>query len=208
MVHGGAELIDEQGITTGRLPSRDTEERREGSREAIRRLFRGNDIICSSVMIRRSVLEALGGFRQEFVPGEDWEMWLRIAAHHDIVYLGWPLALRRSHGESLTSHFTVDSVAASHELILDSLFAKTRGLSGDAALRRYAHAANERTLAGLAARLGVREDFTRYLMSSLRRQHSIAFESRTWATLLEGAPLFAPSPLYQAARGIWRRRPA
>jgi hypothetical protein len=54
-------------------------------------------------VIRRSVYEALGGFDSRItVSGEDWEMWVRIAATFPVWYEIEPLALYRVHGGSLT----------------------------------------------------------------------------------------------------------
>ena len=50
----------------------------------------------STVMLRRHVFEQAGGFR-EFgdMEAEDWDLWLRIAAHHTIGYLPEPLTFER-----------------------------------------------------------------------------------------------------------------
>lgn len=48
-------------------------------------LVRGNPIATSSVLVRRSLLDQVGGFdeRKEIVAAEDFDMWLRIAALTD-----------------------------------------------------------------------------------------------------------------------------
>lgn len=49
-----------------------------------------------SIVVRRSVYEHLGGFDRRFgCVGEDWEMWVRIAAHYPIGYEVEPLAAYR-----------------------------------------------------------------------------------------------------------------
>ena len=57
-----------------------------------------------SIVVRREVYERLGGFdrRIQFV-GEDWEMWVRIAAHYPVWYEPTPLAEYRKHRVSLTA---------------------------------------------------------------------------------------------------------
>jgi len=56
-----------------------------------------------SIVARRSVYENLGGFdRCLSCYGEDWEMWIRIAAHYPIWYEVEPLALYRMHSASLS----------------------------------------------------------------------------------------------------------
>jgi glycosyltransferase involved in cell wall biosynthesis len=52
-------------------------------------LLRGNKISgsASMVLVRREVFEAIGLFHEDFLIGEDWEMWLRIARHYQIDYV-------------------------------------------------------------------------------------------------------------------------
>jgi hypothetical protein len=55
------------------------------------------------MVVRRSVYEQLGGFDTRMVScGEDWEMWVRIAAHHVIGFEPQVLAFYRDCGDSLT----------------------------------------------------------------------------------------------------------
>lgn len=59
----------------------------------------------SSIVVRRDVYERLGGFDQRIhYYGEDWEMWIRIAAHYPVWYEVEPLALYRGHSASLSGH--------------------------------------------------------------------------------------------------------
>lgn len=56
-----------------------------------------------SIVVRRSVYEKLGGFDRRFsCCGEDWEMWVRIAAQYPVWYEVEPLALYRIHSNSLS----------------------------------------------------------------------------------------------------------
>lgn len=56
-----------------------------------------------AMVVRREVYERLGGFDQRIVcAGEDWEMWVRIAAHYAVAYEVEPLALYREHAGALT----------------------------------------------------------------------------------------------------------
>jgi glycosyltransferase involved in cell wall biosynthesis len=59
-------------------------------------------IMTPSVVVRRSVYENLGGFDSRLVYSEDWEMWIRIAAHYPVWYEVEPLAAYRMHGGSNT----------------------------------------------------------------------------------------------------------
>jgi GT2 family glycosyltransferase len=40
-----------------------------------------------SMLMRRSVLERLGGFEESVDFAEDWELWIRIAEHYDVLYV-------------------------------------------------------------------------------------------------------------------------
>lgn len=48
--------------------------------DLFRELLMDNFIVLSSVLLRKDVLDQCGGFREEFVGVEDWELWLRIAS--------------------------------------------------------------------------------------------------------------------------------
>jgi hypothetical protein len=50
--------------------------------------------------VRRVIYEQLGGFDRRLSGGEDWEMWVRIAATYPIWYETEPLALYRMHKHS------------------------------------------------------------------------------------------------------------
>jgi glycosyltransferase involved in cell wall biosynthesis len=53
-----------------------------------------------SMVVRREVYENLGGFDRRLSWTEDWEMWVRIAAHYPVAYEVEPLALYRQHCNS------------------------------------------------------------------------------------------------------------
>jgi hypothetical protein len=56
-----------------------------------------------SMVVKREVYECLGGFDSRMLScGEDWEMWVRIAAHYSTGYEVEPLAIYRDRSDSLT----------------------------------------------------------------------------------------------------------
>lgn len=57
-----------------------------------------------SIAVRREVYERLGGFYNVHY-GEDWEMWLRVAAHYPIGYVTDTLAEYRRHESSISGNF-------------------------------------------------------------------------------------------------------
>jgi len=76
--------------TAGRLP------------DALRRLAQEQRIMTPSIAVRRKVYEALGGFDKRLACSEDWEMWVRIAAHYAVWYEPRVLASYRMHQASNT----------------------------------------------------------------------------------------------------------
>jgi glycosyltransferase involved in cell wall biosynthesis len=56
-----------------------------------------------SVVVRREVYETLGGYRPELCQALDWEMWVRIAARHDVWYDPRTLAVYRRHRRNESS---------------------------------------------------------------------------------------------------------
>lgn len=69
----------------------------------IERIAVSNLIQPPSIVVRRDVYESFGGFDSRIsCCGEDWEMWVRIAAHYPMWYEVEPLALYRIHSASLT----------------------------------------------------------------------------------------------------------
>ncbi|MBF0205553.1 MAG: glycosyltransferase [Oligoflexia bacterium] len=60
----------------------------------------------SAVMIRRSLFEKAGGFREDFPVCEDYELWLRITAHHPVGYIDQPLIVKYGgHPDQLSRRF-------------------------------------------------------------------------------------------------------
>jgi hypothetical protein len=58
-----------------------------------------------SIVVRRDVYEKLGMFDRRLAWTEDWEMWVRIAAHYAVWYEVEPLARYRMHADSNTGRY-------------------------------------------------------------------------------------------------------
>lgn len=67
------------------------------------------------IMVRRSVYEALGGFRPELKICLDWDMWKRVVLHTKIYYDPEPLACYRLHPQSAYATGTSSGVAIADE---------------------------------------------------------------------------------------------
>jgi glycosyltransferase involved in cell wall biosynthesis len=64
--------------------------------EALRHaLIRANPIVHSSVMMRRAVLEALGGYDERLSVAQDYDLWMRMAAVTRLGNIPEPLVVRR-----------------------------------------------------------------------------------------------------------------
>jgi len=68
----------------------------------LERIAVGQRLQAPAMVVRREVYERRGGFDDRIAAyGEDWEMWVRIAAHHPVWYETEPLALYRVSTRSL-----------------------------------------------------------------------------------------------------------
>jgi glycosyltransferase involved in cell wall biosynthesis len=74
--------------------------------DALARLASEQRIVTPSIAVRREVWERLGGFDSRLRCAEDWEMWVRIAAHYGIWYEPQLLAAYRRHDRSNTGRNT------------------------------------------------------------------------------------------------------
>jgi len=69
----------------------------------LEKIATGQRLQPPAMVVRREVYERLGGFDRRISRyGEDWEMWVRIAAQYPVWYEVEPLALYRIHARSLT----------------------------------------------------------------------------------------------------------
>jgi glycosyltransferase involved in cell wall biosynthesis len=60
-------------------------------RQVARRLQQENCVYHPAVILRRSAVVEAGGYRREFRNAEDYELWLRLARHHDLANIPEPL---------------------------------------------------------------------------------------------------------------------
>ncbi len=74
-------------------------------------LSRHNCIINPSVMLRRSALEEVGGYRFDHI--EDYDLWLRLSERHDLGNLAEPMILYRLHSNQVSVRFLVEQTRRS-----------------------------------------------------------------------------------------------
>ncbi len=79
----------------------------------------GQRLQAPAMVVRRGVYERLGGFDRRISSyGEDWEMWVRIAAHYPVWYEIQPLAQYRLHSEGLTGR-SVEQNGSDYRLAIE-----------------------------------------------------------------------------------------
>jgi glycosyltransferase involved in cell wall biosynthesis len=98
-----------------------------------------------SIVVRRDVYEKLGGFDSRMSCwGEDWEMWVRIAAHYPVCYEVEPLALYRIRSASLTGNSlrtgkNIQDFRKAIEIVREYLPRDRANTLTQSALRTYAY---------------------------------------------------------------------
>jgi len=65
--------------------------------ELSRALIRGNPVVHTSVMMRKSVLRAVGGYNEAYPYSQDYELWVRLATHTRLANLPEVLVVHRHH---------------------------------------------------------------------------------------------------------------
>lgn len=161
-----------------------------------RSLFRGNFICASSTVMRRSLFDALGPFREDF-PAEDYEFWFR-ALRAGVPFHADPevLVRYRRHDAQVTSR-QLDVRRAAHEV--------HRRHAAELPDRTLVRSVLARDLSGLG-RLTVdhgRPRDARALFAASLRERPTAFAA-AWLALLS-VPARARRPLVGAALSLRRR---
>jgi hypothetical protein len=91
------EIVDQSGARRG--------DGYEGFATSYRELLQGNGICTSTVMTRRTTAERAGLFDPALRHGEDWDLWIRIAALGRLVKLDDTLARYRIHDGNVSGDY-------------------------------------------------------------------------------------------------------
>ena len=101
IIHSNARIIDEKGAIQ-------KESMQEGPKIAnltFVDLLEGNWLFLLTVMVRRTAINAVGGFNTKCPPAEDWALWLSLAAAgYRFRYVNAILGSYRRHGENASSN--------------------------------------------------------------------------------------------------------
>lgn len=84
---------------------------------AFNELLQGNFIPMLTVVIRREVLDKVGGFNPRYKICQDYDLWLRIAEHYPVDFIEDPLAKYRVHSESSSQKNTALSYREGLQII-------------------------------------------------------------------------------------------
>lgn len=114
----------------------------------------GNFITNTSVVMRRALFERMGGFYTGLNGTEDWDLWIRIAEHHEIGFLPEPLVRYRFHPGGLSRNFT--KMGRERMQVITRGLALERGRTLDWRIRRQIWAETWRTNGYEAGRAGAR----------------------------------------------------
>ena len=82
------------------------------------KLFYGNFILTSTLVLRRSILDEIGIFDERFNTNEDYDFFLRLAGANLLGFVDVPLVRYRRHETQLTSRRNIVSVLRAVEKIL------------------------------------------------------------------------------------------
>jgi glycosyltransferase involved in cell wall biosynthesis len=96
----------------------------------LERFVWGNFVPTCTALVRRSALEEIGGFSEENRISADYLAWVRIAARHELDYVGAPVALYTRHEAGISADLG-RSLAARI-----ALFSAERDRAADPQLRR------------------------------------------------------------------------
>lgn len=123
LAHGAFEVIDEAGRLLPGWPPPFPDDVVEPGRQAFRELVLRNYVTAPTVLVRREAHDEAGPYRTALESSEDWDMWLRLALHGDLVYTARPVAQYRWHAGSLSRTAEAGCAQLSRDLkVISGLF--------------------------------------------------------------------------------------
>lgn len=140
----------------------------------------------STVICERSLFDAAGTFDPALSQCADWDMWIRLAAHTDFLYLGEPLVAYRKHAGNMSHSSPL--LERDTFLVLEKGYEMSGVPASLRAHRRAAFARNYMVLAGTYFHVGRYRDFARCALRAVamdfrQARYLVAFPFRMWARL-------------------------
>ncbi|PSN20738.1 glycosyl transferase family A [filamentous cyanobacterium CCP5] len=117
LVYTWVALIDENGVFQGKF------RKNHVHGDVWIKLTTHNVVECGSVaLVRRECFDKVGMFDEAlpFSCSEDWDMWLRIAAHYNFGLVREPLVYYRNHSNNLSSNWR--AMEESFQIVLEKAF--------------------------------------------------------------------------------------
>lgn len=105
-------------------------------------LFLRNNIIGSSVMVRKRVLDDVGAFTPQLRACENWELWTRISRKYELDFIDEELAYYRQHGNNMSRNIDwmienrLKAIRHNHEQY-KNVVANERALTNEAYFMAY-----------------------------------------------------------------------
>ncbi len=148
LVHAGHAVVDADGRELPAWPPPFATDAIEPSAVAFRQLLASNEIVTSTVVVRRTAHDDAGPFTPAIGPSStDWEMWLRLALRGAVAFVSEPAARYRQHPNSISR-----STSASGERLRCNVRVVKRILRAEAARIPDAIAVADMAHAALAAK--------------------------------------------------------
>ena len=137
-------------------------------------VMHGNPLAHPTVMMRRSTVMKVGGYRRVFDYAEDYDLWLRASEHADLANLPKILVHYRMHGESTTSrHFMRQALHAEVARL-----AAQRRRAGKSDPFNYLTVVDQSALDLIDLDAGEREQMTAMLEDALREDRAHAAQEQ------------------------------
>ena len=121
MAAGERMVTDETGDPRGIAPFYDDDCVIPGEQQA--KVFMMAAFLPCQVLVRRAILDKIGGVDERYVANLDGLLWFKCALQGDVGYTRKPVSVYRSHGESTTAHFnkSVDHISECERTLLKML---------------------------------------------------------------------------------------
>jgi len=98
MVYGRAQAMDAQGNSLPQIYGSPP----KFPNDSLQSILYANCVCSIAALIRRALVEQVGGFDENLVANEDWDLWIRLAKHCQFGFCDEILARYRLHPQSLT----------------------------------------------------------------------------------------------------------
>ncbi|MFZ4670184.1 MAG: glycosyltransferase family 2 protein [Microthrixaceae bacterium] len=207
MVYGWSDVVDEHGVSSGRVRSSDWEG------DVWSRLVTRNVVALGAALVPAAVYRELGGFRVNrdrfAVDVEDWELWIRLAAGHRVALVSQIVLHVRRHGSNSTAGGATATLDAAYRHLMDQVFddpalAAARPGVDLGALRAAATATAEMRLAWHSLNDdGAGDAAMGYLRSAARHDPEVRRTAEFWRLrAAAGAMQVLGSDGYERVRGL------